>query len=285
MKQKIFSLETLNKLLSKEKNKRKKIIHCHGVFDLLHIGHIKHFTEAKSLGNILVVTLTPDIYVNKGPNRPAFNEKLRVEAIAALNIVDYVALNDSPTAVNAIKKIKPNIYCKGPEYQNYKNDTTGQIRNEIKALKKNGGKIYYTKSVTFSSSALINKYTNFNSDSQKIAIKKIKKQYTYSKIKKFIDEFKKLRVLIIGESIIDQYVFCDALGKSGKESMLVLRDLRTEEYLGGAAAISRHVAEFCSKITLLSMVGEKSEFLKEIKNKLPNNVKFEYIKKKILQQS
>ena len=75
MKQKIFSLETLNKLLSKEKNKRKKIIHCHGVFDLLHIGHIKHFTEAKSLGNILVVTLTPDIYVNKVDEILSLKEK------------------------------------------------------------------------------------------------------------------------------------------------------------------------------------------------------------------
>ena len=280
MKQKIFTLEILSKILSKEKAKRKKIIHCHGVFDLLHVGHIKHFAEAKSLGNILVVTITPDIYVNKGPNRPAFNEKLRAEAIAALGIVDYVALNESQTAVNAIKRIKPNIYCKGPEYQNSKNDTTGQIKNEINVLKKNSGKIYYTKSITFSSSALINKYTNFNSDLQKLSIKKIKKNYTFSKIKNLIDDFKKLKVLIVGESIIDQYVFCDALGKSGKESMLVLRDLKTEQYLGGAAAISRHVSQFCSKITLLSMIGEKAEFLKEIKNNLPKNIKFEYIKKK-----
>ena len=120
MKKKIFSLDGLQSIFPKEKNKGKKIVLCHGVFDLLHIGHIKHFVEAKSLGDILVVTLTPDIYVNKGPNRPAFSEKLRIEAIAALNTVDYVALNQSPTAVSAIKKIKPNIYCKGPDYKNHK---------------------------------------------------------------------------------------------------------------------------------------------------------------------
>ena len=80
MKKKIFLLEDLKKIISKEKSKGKKIALCHGVFDLLHIGHIKHFKEAKSLGDILIVSLTPDIYVNKGPKRPAFKEKLRSEA-------------------------------------------------------------------------------------------------------------------------------------------------------------------------------------------------------------
>ena len=85
---------------------------------------------------------------------------------------------------------------------------------------------------------------------------------------------------MIGETIIDQYVFCEALGKSGKEPMLVLRNLKTEEYLGGAAAISRHLSPFCNRISLLSMIGEKREHLKEIKKNLPKNVNFKYIRKK-----
>ena len=114
---KTTSIENLEKIILKLKKKGKKIVLCHGVFDLLHIGHIKHFNEAKNYGDILVVTLTPDIYVNKGPKRPAFNEELRVEAIAALNVVDFVALNSSPTAINVIEKIKPNIFCKGSDYK------------------------------------------------------------------------------------------------------------------------------------------------------------------------
>ena len=116
MKQKIFSIDDLRKVLNKKKkSKGKKIVLCHGVFDLLHIGHIKHFKDAKNFGDVLVVSLTPDIYVNKGPGRPSFNEKLRLQAIAALEAVDYVCLNSTPTAVNPIKKLKPNIYCKGPD--------------------------------------------------------------------------------------------------------------------------------------------------------------------------
>ena len=90
MKQKIISIENLQKIIVKEKNKGKKIVLCHGVFDLLHIGHIKHFKGAKNFGDILVVSLTPDIYVRKGPGKPAFSEKLRLEAVASLDVVNYV---------------------------------------------------------------------------------------------------------------------------------------------------------------------------------------------------
>ena len=280
MKQKIFSLEKLQKIIAKEKVKKKKIVLCHGVFDLLHIGHIKHFKEAKKNGDILVVTLTPDVYVNKGPNRPAFNEKLRMEALASLDDVDYVALNLTPTATKIIYKLKPHIYCKGSDYKNHKKDISGQIKNEIRAVKNIKGKIIYTKDLTFSSSKLINQYENIYSDLQKLFIKKIKKKYTFSKIRSLIDSFKKIKVLIIGETILDQYIFCEALGKSGKEPILALRDIDTEEYLGGAAAISRHLSTFCKQISLLTMVGEKGEHLENIKQRLPKNVNFKYIKKK-----
>ena len=91
---KIISIEALATITSKLRGRRKKVVLCHGVFDLLHIGHIKHFREAKNLGNVLVVTITPDRFVNKGQSRPAFNETLRLEAIAALEVVDYVSLNN-----------------------------------------------------------------------------------------------------------------------------------------------------------------------------------------------
>ena len=280
MTKKIFLLEDLNKIIKKEKSKGKKIALCHGVFDLLHIGHIKHFKEAKQFGDILVVTLTPDQYVNKGPGRPAFDEKFRLEGIASLDSVDYVALNSTPTAVNVIKKIKPNVYCKGPDYKNHENDISGEIKNEINAIKEVKGKVVYTNDITFSSTKLINQYVSNDSDLQKKIIEKVKKFYTFPQIRKLIDNFKKIKVLVIGETIIDQYSFTEALGKSGKEPVLVLRDINTEEYLGGAAAISRHLSSFCEKITLLSMIGEKKEYLNHIKKKLPRNINFKYITKK-----
>ena len=280
MKNKITSIEKLKTIILKEKKKEKKIVLCHGTFDLLHIGHIKYFKEAKSLGEKLIVTVTSDRFVHKGPKRPAFNEKQRLEAISSLSFIDHVVLSDQKSAVEVIKNIKPNIYCKGADYKKHKNDITGEIVNEIKEVKKYGGNIHYTGAITFSSSKLINAYGDNQSKKQKNIINKIKKQYKISEIIDLIEKFKKIKVLVIGEIIIDEYNFCEGMGKSGKDSMLSLKDIRTEQYLGGAGAICRHLSEFCNQITLLTMVGEKGEFVNYIRKTLSKNIKFKYIKKK-----
>ena len=279
MPKKIISIEDLKKNIKKLKSKNKKIILCHGVFDLLHIGHIKYFKEAKSNGDKLIVSVTSDEHVNKGPNRPAFNSQQRLESIEALDVVDYVVLSSFPSAINIIKEVKPDIYCKGPDYKNSKGDITGEIKNEIRTVKLLGGKTIFTSDITFSSSKLINNLEEGHLSNRKSALNTVKKNFSFNEIKGLIEKFKKIKVLVIGETIIDQYIFCEALGKSGKEPVLVLKDIKTEKYLGGAGAISRHISSFCKKITLLSMLGEKQEHLKEIKKNLPKNIDFKFIKK------
>ena len=129
---KIQNFENISKISLKEKKNGKKIVMCHGVFDLLHIGHIKHFEKAKSLGEILIVSITADKFVNKGPGRPSFNEIDRLESLSAIKNIDYVVINNDYTATKLIQQIKPDIYCKGPDYKNKSNDLTGEIFNEIK---------------------------------------------------------------------------------------------------------------------------------------------------------
>ena len=132
--QKIKSLQEIEAILKEHRRQGLKIVQCHGVFDLLHPGHIRHFKVAKEQGDKLVVTLTSDRFVNKGPGRPVFNEDLRIESLAALEDVDYVVLNDSPDATLIIQKVKPAVYVKGAEYQLHKEDVTGKISEEVKAV-------------------------------------------------------------------------------------------------------------------------------------------------------
>jgi len=280
MREKIKNLNDLQKIVTSLKAKGKKIVYCHGVFDLMHIGHIKHFEEAKTYGDILVVTITPDEFVQKGPNRPVFTTSLRLEALAALGVVDFVAANEWPIAVETIKVIQPNIYCKGPDYKDHANDLTGKITEELKAINSVGGEIKYTRDISFSSSSLLNKFGNIYSESQKNFIQTILKDQDFNKIKSEIDDLQNLKVLVIGETIIDQYVFCEAMGKSGKEPVLVLRDLKMEQYAGGAAAIARHLSDFCGTVSLLSMQGEKKEYEGFIKDNLTKNIKPYFINKK-----
>ena len=279
MKQKIQNIENLEILFSKLKSEGKKIVHCHGVFDLLHVGHIKHFKEAKTFGDILVVSITPDEFVHKGPGRPAFSTSLRLESLSELESVDYVVANNWPTAEEIIKIIQPNVYCKGPDYKNHSDDITEKISDEENAVKSIGGKIIYTNDITFSSSSLLNKFGNIYSKEQELFIRNIGDKNSFEMIQKKVEDISKLKVLVIGETIIDQYVFCEALGKSGKEPVLVLRDLETQEYLGGSLAIARHLSNFCNTVSVLSFLGKDNEYKSFIENNIEENINLNFFKK------
>jgi len=276
---KIINIEHAEKLIKKLRIKNKKIVLCHGVFDLLHIGHIKHFQEAKSFGDILIVTITPDKYVNKGPNRPAFNSQLRSESLQALECIDYVVVNKWQTAKETIKFLKPDIYCKGPDYKKRKNDITKKIYDEEEAIKSIKGEIKFTSREVYSSGNLLNDFINIHTDEQNEYLKKIRKKFSYEDIKKLIAKLKSIKVLVLGETIIDKYVFCETLGKSGKDPILALREINIEEYFGGAIAVSNHLSNFCESIKLFTMIGEKKEYKKNIINNTSNNISIKFFYK------
>ncbi len=156
---KILELDELAKKIRDLKSRGKKIIHCHGCFDLMHIGHIKYFQASKKMGDVLIVTLTPDLYVDKGPGRPVFNQNLRAESIAALECVDYVAINKWPTAEDTLRLLRPDIYVKGQEFENLE-DKTGKIQKENKIVKEIGAQMRFTHEIVYSSTKLINQCKN-----------------------------------------------------------------------------------------------------------------------------
>ena len=92
---------------------------------MLHVGHKRHFETAKKLTGLLVVSLTSDKYVKKGPGRPYFNQFIRSEMVSSLETVNYVYINDNETPIDLINKIKPSYYCKGSDYSNFSKDLTG----------------------------------------------------------------------------------------------------------------------------------------------------------------
>lgn len=154
---KILELEEIAKELRLHKSEGKKIVLCHGCYDLMHPGHIKYFQASKKMGDILVVTVTPDKYVDKGPDRPVFNQNLRAESISALECIDYVAVNRWPTAEETLKLLNPDIYVKGQEFENLQ-DKTGKIQKECEVIKQIGAEIRFTHEIVFSSSRLINRH-------------------------------------------------------------------------------------------------------------------------------
>lgn len=148
---KIFYLSFLPTELAFPERRRLKLIHCHGVYDNLHYGHIRHLKAAKAYGDILVVTVTCDAHVNKGPNRPIFSHDHRAEMLAALECVDYVAISMQPTAENAIRELKPDIFVKGADYAG------GICNEEREALIEVDAKLILTATEKYSTTQIIEK--------------------------------------------------------------------------------------------------------------------------------
>ena len=270
MKNKLIRNEKDFLKLKKSKSLGKKIVLCHGVFDVVHFGHVSHFKAAKKSGDFLVVSITEDKFVNKGPGKPIFNSKIRAEFLSNLSCVDYVIINNSKTSISLIKKLKPNFYVKGLDYKNNNKDITGEIKNEIRAIKSVGGKIIYTDEFSSSSSKLINSYFNYLNLDQKNFIKKLKK---YSpNFSNYFEKFKKLNVLVIGETIIDHYFFCDILGKSGKDPILAIKENYNQKYAGGSASIAINLSKFCNKINFITAIGRNKDDLLFLNSKFSKNI-------------
>ncbi len=276
MNRKIVSLEELSEITTNLKKQGKKIVQCHGCFDLMHPGHIKHFEAAKNLGDVLVVTLTPDRFVNKGPGRPVFNEILRAESISALQAVDYVALNNWDTAIETIKLVKPDVYVKGQDYKDRSKDLTKNILLEEEALKSVGGEIHFTEEITFSSSSLINAHLSPHDERVKDFLREFRSRFTPEQVIESINDLNNLKVLVIGDTIVDEYHYCKPLGKSSKSPTISSVYLKGETYAGGVLAIANHLEQYAGKVDLVTCLGKEDSHQQIIEDKLSPGIHREF---------
>jgi rfaE bifunctional protein nucleotidyltransferase chain/domain len=271
-KNKLKDMKSLANLLSKHRNENKKIVLSHGIFDLLHIGHIRHLEQARKMGDILVVTLTPDQYVDRGPGRPVFTQTLRAEAIASLNYVDYVAINLWSTAEETLRQLKPNIYARGSEYRDFLLDTDGKIAAEEKAAREIGTKLEFTEDIAFSSTSLINRYLSILPVEIHEYIRIFKQRYNVQNIYQILENMVDLKVLIIGDTIIDEYQYCEAMGKSSKDPVLALKYQSHDLFAGGVLAVANHVANFTNNVHLVTILGEVNSHESFIRSQLSHNI-------------
>ena len=122
-----------------------KVVLANGVFDVLHVGHLHYLKEAKTQGEYLVVSVTEDAHVNKGPGRPVFNQQQRAALIAELRCVDEVIV--VPSGEEAVRKVRPDVYCKGSEYRNN--------LPEAAFVESYGGRCHFTTGPVYSSTKLL----------------------------------------------------------------------------------------------------------------------------------
>lgn len=269
---KMLLLDDLIRRVEDLRKAGKIIVQSHGIFDIIHPGIIKHLNEAKEQGDVLVVTVVKDKDVKRGPGRPIFPENFRVENVASLEQVDYVCLVDDEIPIEWVKRIKPNIFAKGQAYKERDRKIHEKLYETEKDLYFGKTRIYETRGFSFSSSHIINNFLDIYPDETKHFLKEFSSKYSFDEIVEKLNTLKKLKVIIIGDGILDEYCYCEPMGRSAKSPIVVNKYLTHEVFAGGAFIIANHIAGLCDKVQLVTLLGKEDPRDDFIINSLNPNI-------------
>ena len=270
---KVTSVEQLGQIAARARASGETVVLAHGVFDLVHMGHVRHLEAARREGTMLIVTVTADAYVNKGPGRPIFPEAMRAEMLAALEYVDWVAVNYTPTAEPVLRAVKPDVYVKGSDYENPEEDISGKIGAERNVVEEHNGRIVFTKDITFSSSALINRYLNVYDPPLRDLLDRLRGEDALPAMLALIEQVRDYRVVLVGDTIIDEYQYVRPMGKAAKENIIASLSTGSEIFAGGVIAAANHVASFCREVEVVTALGALDSHEELVRRSLMPNVK------------
>ncbi len=233
--------------------RKKRVIMCHGTFDVVHPGHVRHLLYAKTKADILVASLTADEHIKKGNMRPYVPEDLRAINLAALEMVDYVVVDRDPTPLRNLGLIQPDYFAKGYEY------TAGQVHpktlEEINVLESYGGEMLFTPGdIVYSSSALIELAP------PAIAVDKLLmlmqgENITFKDLRDTLDKLKGLRAHVIGDTIVDSYTYTSMIGGMTKTPTISVRFEKKTDFVGGAGIVAKHLKAAGAEVTFSTVLG------------------------------
>jgi bifunctional ADP-heptose synthase (sugar kinase/adenylyltransferase) len=226
---------------------------------------------SKREGDLLIVAIVPDRFVNKGPGRPIFNEQIRAEMIAALQFVDFVIIARNETPVDLIYQLKPSVFTVGNETLEEWVDEPDYRSIEL-ALQSVGGRIHQTGGKQFSSTHLLNAYFDVLTPQASEFVEYFRTLYDIEEVTDALRHLKGLKVLVIGDAIIDEYHFCRPYGMASKSANIAAQYLSAEVYAGGSMAVANHLAGFCDTVDLVTSLGDQDSREDFIRQALQPNV-------------
>lgn len=235
--------------------RQKKVIMCHGVFDVVHPGHVRHLLFAKSKADVLVASLTADTHIDKGAYRPHVPQDLRAINLAAFEMVDYVVIDERATPLENLRTIQPDYYAKGYEY------TAGgephpKTREELAVIQSYGGEIIFTPGdIVYSSSKLIN-LAPPDLKFEKLLTLMDREQISFAGLRDALAGLRDKRVHVVGDTIVDSYTHCTMIGGQTKTPTMSVLFERKVDYIGGAAVVAQHMRAAGAHVVFSSVLGD-----------------------------
>ena len=266
---KIVDFESLAQILREQRKRGKTIVQCHGCFDIVHPGHVRYLQFARQLGDVLVVSLTGDAVVSKGPDRPYIPQELRAENLAAFEFVDWVVIDPNATACESLEALQPDVYVKGREYAGA-NDPRFVREREI--VERYGGRVvFHSGDVVFSSTRLIESLEGEEHLSEcRLRVLCNRNAIDLSTARANVEGFVDTPVIVVGDVIRERYVFCDASEAADDAPVLSLRKLGCESYWGGAVAAAMQLQALGARPLLVTTIGQDAvsgEIMRELEER------------------
>lgn len=231
-----------------------RVIMCHGTFDIVHPGHVRHLMYAKSKADVLVVSLTSDAFIEKANYRPYIPEDLRAINLAALQMVDYVVVDNQATPIKNIKTIRPDYFAKGYEYS--VDGMPKKTQEELRALEEYGGQFIFTPGdVVFSSSSIIDHHPP-NLAVERLMSLMSAENISFEDLHAALDKLAGLKAHVIGDTIIDSYVQTTLIGGNTKTPTFSVRYESQTDYVGGAGIVSKHLRAAGGDVTFTTVLGD-----------------------------
>jgi rfaE bifunctional protein kinase chain/domain len=221
-----------------------------GHFNVIHPGHLRLLRFAKACGKKLLVAVETDRLAGAAAHIP---EQLRLEGVAINSYVDEAFLIDDPV-VNTIRKLKPYVVVKGKEHE-------GKENPEKLVLDEYGGKLLFSSGeTTFSSLDLIRReFAELATSSIRLPEEYMRRNgIALEKLEEHCRNFKDLKVLVLGDLIVDEYITCQALGMSQEDPTIVVTPIDSVSFVGGAGIVAAHAAGLGARVDFVSVTGTDS---------------------------
>lgn len=234
--------------------RQKKVIMCHGTFDIVHPGHVRHLIYAKSKADILVASVTADAYIAKANLRPYVPEDLRAVNLAAFEMVDYVIIDRDPTPLNNLRRIKPDYFAKGYEYVD--GGVHPKTQEEVEVLQSYGGEIIFTPGdIVYSSSHLI-ELAPPKIASDKLMLLMEGEELTFGDLRDAVKKLAGVRVHVVGDTIVDSYTRTTMIGGQTKTPTMSVRFEEKQDFTGGAAVVAKHLRAAGGEVVFSTVLGD-----------------------------
>lgn len=250
---KIKTVEELCELVG-ARPREKKVIMCHGVFDVVHPGHMRHLIYAKSKGDVLIASLTADRHIDKGTYRPHVPQEIRAANLAAFEVVDYVLIDKNAKPLDNISTIQPDFFAKGFEYTD--GGMSPKTAEESDVLESYGGEIVFTPGdVVYSSSNLIDMAPP-ELHLQKLLSVMERDNVGFGDLRTTLGSMAGKKVHVVGDTIVDSLTQCAMIGGQTKTPTMSVLYQDKLDFIGGAGIVAKHLRAAGADVVFSTVLGD-----------------------------